>query len=102
MPSDILPVPPQVPHCTSQKGAGVFELSEAQQAVQTSIRRFARRELRWRARKLDTAPPGTVDWELLRKSCAFGLLSSQLPARYDGTMDRFSAAIALEEIARWD
>jgi alkylation response protein AidB-like acyl-CoA dehydrogenase len=80
----------------------MFELSEAQQAVQASIRRFARRELRWRVRKLDTAPPGTVDWDLLRKSCAFGLLSGQLPARYEGTLDRLSAAIALEEIARWD
>jgi len=47
----------------------MFELTEEQQAVCTSMRRFAQRELRWRARKLDTAPPGTVDWELLRKSC---------------------------------
>jgi alkylation response protein AidB-like acyl-CoA dehydrogenase len=80
----------------------MFELSEAQQAVQTSVRRFARRELRWRARKLDTAPPGTVDWELLRQSGAFGLLSGQLPARYGGTMDRLTAAIVAEETARWE
>ncbi|MGQ4809742.1 Acyl-CoA dehydrogenase [Candidatus Entotheonellaceae bacterium PAL068K] len=80
----------------------MFELSEEQQAVQTSMRRFARRELRWRARKLDHAPPGTVDWDLLRKSCTFGLLSGQLPERYGGTMDRLSAAIVSEEIARWE
>jgi alkylation response protein AidB-like acyl-CoA dehydrogenase len=80
----------------------MFELSEAQQAVQTSIRRFARRELRWRARKLDNAPPGAVDWDLLRKSCAFGLLSGQLPPAYGGTMDPLSAVIAAEEIAHWD
>ena len=80
----------------------MFELSEAQQAVQTSIRRFAKRELRWRVRKLDTAPPGTVDEELLRTSCGVGLFSGQLPACYGGTMDRLSAAIATEEMARWD
>jgi alkylation response protein AidB-like acyl-CoA dehydrogenase len=80
----------------------MFELSEAQQAVQTSIRRFARRELRWRARKLDNAPSGTIDQELLRQSCAVGLLSGQLPAQYGGTMDRLSAAVAAEEIAHWE
>jgi alkylation response protein AidB-like acyl-CoA dehydrogenase len=80
----------------------MFELSEAQQAVQTSMRRFAKRELRWRVRRLDTAPPGTVDGELLRQCCGVGLLSGQLPAPYDGTMDRLSAAIALEEMARWE
>ena len=72
----------------------MFELTEEQQAVCTSMRRFAQRELRWRARKLDAAPPGTVDWELLRKSCDFGLLSAHLPPHYGGTMDRLSAAIA--------
>ena len=72
----------------------MFALTEEQQAVRTSMRRFAQRELRWRARKLDTAPPGTVDWELLRKSCDFGLLSAHLPPNYGGTMDRVSAAIA--------
>jgi alkylation response protein AidB-like acyl-CoA dehydrogenase len=80
----------------------MFELSEAQQAVQTSIRRFARRELRWRARKLDSAPAGTIDWDLLRKSCTFGLLSGQLPAEYGGTMEPLSAVITAEEIAYWD
>ena len=86
----------------AEKGCGMFELNEAQQAVQTSVRRFARRELRWRARKLDNAPPGTIDWDILRKSCTFGLLSGQLPAPYGGTMDRLSAVIAAEEIARWE
>ncbi len=80
----------------------MFELTEEQQAVCTSMRRFAQRELRWRARKLDTAPPGTVDGELLRKSCDFGLLSAHLPPHYGGTMDRLSAAIAAEELARWE
>lgn len=80
----------------------MFALSEEQQTVQTSMRRFAQRELRWRAHKLDSAPPGSIDWELLRKSCALGLLSGQLPAHYGGTMDRLSAAIAVEELARWE
>jgi alkylation response protein AidB-like acyl-CoA dehydrogenase len=80
----------------------MFELTEEQQAICTSMRRFAQRELRWRARKLDSAPPGTVDWELLRKSCDFGLLSAHLPPHYGGTMDRLSAAIAAEELARWE
>lgn len=80
----------------------MFALTEEQQAVQAGVRRFARRELRWRARKLDNAPPGTVDWELLRTSCDVGLISGQLPPHYGGTMDRLSAVIALEELAHWE
>src|SRR5262245_44260417 len=80
----------------------MFELTEEQQAVCRSMRRFAQRELRWRARKLDAASPGTVDWELLRKSCDLGLLSAHLPPHYGGTMDRLSAALVAEELARWE
>jgi alkylation response protein AidB-like acyl-CoA dehydrogenase len=80
----------------------MFELNEAQEAVQTSMRRFARRELRWRARKLDNAPPGSIDRDLLRKSCTVGLLSGQLPPAYGGTMDPLSAVIAAEEMAHWE
>ena len=80
----------------------MFELTEEQQDLQSSIRRFARREVRWKARKLDSAPPGTVDWELLQKSCDFGLISGQLPVEYNGTMDHLATAIVLEEIAHWD
>ncbi|MCZ6876075.1 MAG: acyl-CoA dehydrogenase family protein [bacterium] len=80
----------------------MFELNEEQQAVQSSVRRFARRELRWHARKLDSAPPGVIDWDILRKSCAIGLFSASLPKPYGGTMDPLSAVIASEEIARWE
>ncbi len=80
----------------------MFELTEEQQDLRLSMRRFARREVRWKARKLDNAPPGTVDRELLRQSCDFGLISGQLPLDYGGTMDPMNTAITLEEIARWD
>lgn len=80
----------------------MFALTEEQEAVRTNMRRFAQRELRWRARQLDTAPPGTVDRALLRTSCDFGLLSAQLPPHYGGTMDRLSAVLATEELARWE
>src|SRR5919106_5355159 len=80
----------------------MLALTEEQQAVQTSIRRFARRELRWKARQLDNAPAGTVDWELLRKSSDVGLISCQLPQDYGGTMGRLSAVVALEELAHWE
>ena len=80
----------------------MFELTEEQQDLQISIRRFARREVRWKARKLDNAPPGTVDWELLKKSCDFGLISGHLPREYGGTMDPLCMALILEEVARWD
>lgn len=80
----------------------MFELTEAQQGVRSSIGRFARRELRWRAGKLDAAPAGSVDAALLALCCDVGLLSAQLPADYGGTMDGLSAAIAAEEIACWD
>jgi acyl-CoA dehydrogenase len=84
------------------RGYRMFDLTEEQQAVQTSLRRFARRELRWRARKLDTAPPGTVDHDLLHQGCALGLFSAQLPPQYGGTMAPLSAAIMAEELARWE
>ena len=80
----------------------MFELTEAQQGVRSSIGRFARRELRWRAGKLDTAPPGSLDADLLALCCDVGLLSTQLPADYGGTMDGLSAAVAAEELACWD
>ncbi len=80
----------------------MFEWTEEQQAISSSMRRFAQHELRWRARQLDASPPGTVDWAFLRKSCDVGLLSAQLPPHYDGTMDRLSAALATEELARWE
>jgi alkylation response protein AidB-like acyl-CoA dehydrogenase len=84
------------------KENGMFTLPEEQQAIQTSMRRFARRELRWRARKLDHAAPGMVDWDLLRKCGTLGLFSGQLPPAYGGSMDRLSAVIALEELAHWE
>src|SRR5262249_61654314 len=40
--------------------------------------------------------------ESLRKGGACGLLSAQLPPHYGGTMDRLSAALATEELARWE
>lgn len=86
----------------AQTAAELFAFTEEHEAVRVSIRRFAQRELRWRARQLDTAPPGTVDSTLLRKSCDLGLLSAFLPAQYGGTMDRLSAVLALEELARWE
>jgi alkylation response protein AidB-like acyl-CoA dehydrogenase len=80
----------------------MFDLTEEQQDLRLSMRRFSRREVRWKARKLDHAPPGSVDWELLRQSCDFGLISAQIPPHHGGTMDAMSTAIALEEIAHWD
>ena len=80
----------------------MFELTEAQQGMRSSIGRFARRELRWRAGKLDAASPGSLDADLLALCCDVGLLSAQLPADYGGTMDGLSAAVATEELACWD
>lgn len=80
----------------------MFELTEAQQGIRSSVSRFARRELRWRAGKLDAAPAGSVDPELLALCSDVGLLSAQLPMEFGGTMDGLGAAIAAEEIACWD
>ena len=80
----------------------MFELTEAQHGVRSSVGRFARRELRWRAARLDAAPPGSVDADLLALCGDIGLLSAQLPGDYGGTMDGLEAAIASEEIAAWD
>ena len=80
----------------------MFELTEAQDGIRSSVSRFARRELRWRAGKLDAAPAGSIDPELLALCSDMGLLSAQLPMEFGGTMDGLGAAIAAEEIACWD
>ena len=80
----------------------MFALTEEQQDLQLSLRRFARREVRWKARKLDQGPPGGVDRELLGQCCDLGLISAQIPPDHGGAMDAISTAIALEEIAHWD
>ncbi|MGE3538070.1 MAG: acyl-CoA dehydrogenase family protein [Candidatus Tectimicrobiota bacterium] len=80
----------------------MFTLSEEHEAVRANIRHFAQHELRWRARHLDSAAPGSVDMALLHKSCDFGLLSGGLPEHYGGALDRLSIALALEELARWE
>ena len=43
-----------------------------------------------------------MDWDFLRKSGDFGLLSAQLPRKYGGSMDLLGAAIVAEELARWE
>lgn len=80
----------------------MFALSEEHEAVRTTMRHFAQHELRMRVRQLDTAPPGAIDPALLHKSCDFGLFSGVLPEHYGGTLDRLSAVITAEELARWE
>ena len=80
----------------------MLALSDAHEAMQISLRRFAQRELRWRARRLDTAASDAIAWEFLRCSCDLGLLSAPLPEPYGGSMDLIGTAIVAEELARWE
>jgi alkylation response protein AidB-like acyl-CoA dehydrogenase len=78
-----------------------LELSQAQQAIRTTVRAFAEAEIRPVARAHDEQ--GEFPWELVKKMAALGLLGMVFPEEYGGAgLDYVSYALALEEIARQD
>jgi alkylation response protein AidB-like acyl-CoA dehydrogenase len=77
-----------------------FSLSEAQIALQQSVRKFAQQELPAIAREIEEsdAPPGI---ELRKRYAELGYLGVNLDEKYGGAgMSHLDAAIVLEEIAK--
>ncbi|MCH2356903.1 MAG: acyl-CoA dehydrogenase family protein [Pseudomonadales bacterium] len=77
-----------------------FTLSEEQQALQQSVRRFAQKELPEIARQIEASdePP---DMELRRRFAVLGYLGVNLDSSYGGAgMSHMDAVLVLEEIAK--
>ena len=77
-----------------------FTLSEDQQALQSSVRKFATTELVEVAREIEeTDVP--VKKDLLKRYSEMGLLGINLPIKYGGLgLTHLDAVIALEEVAK--
>ena len=77
-----------------------FTLSEEQQALQESVRRFAQKELPEIARQIEASdePP---DMELRKRFAELGYLGVNLDSSYGGAgMSHLDAVLVLEEIAK--
>jgi len=78
-----------------------FELSQEQQMIRQTVRDFAEREVKPRARELDEK--GEFSYELTKMMGDLGLFGMNLPEKYGGQgLDTLSYIIAVEELARID
>lgn len=76
-----------------------FELTEEQQLIRETVRKFADEELAPEAKKLDVSRE--FPWETVRKMGELGLLAPIIPKEYGGGgLDNISYAIIGEEVAR--
>ena len=78
-----------------------FQLSDEQQLIRDTVRDFAEREIKPRAKELDEK--GEFSIELTKKIGEMGLFGMNLPEKYGGQgLDTLSYIIAVEEMARVD
>lgn len=78
-----------------------FELSEEQNLIRETVRDFAEREIRPRAKELDENAEFSL--ELTKMMGELGLFGMYLPEKYGGQdLDYLSYIIAVEEVARVD
>ena len=78
-----------------------FDLSDEQNLIRETVRDFAEREIKPRAKDLDEK--GEFSIELTRKIGELGLFGMNLPEKYGGQgLDTLSYIIAVEEMARVD
>ncbi len=78
-----------------------FELTETQQMIRQTVRDFAEREVKPRAKELDEK--GEFSYELTKMMGDLGLFGMTLPEKYGGQgLDTLSYIIAVEELARVD
>lgn len=78
-----------------------FELSEEHNLIRETVRDFAEREIKPRAKELDEK--GEFSVELTKMIGEMGLFGMYLPEKYGGQdLDTLSYIIAVEEIARVD
>lgn len=77
-----------------------FNLNEQQQALQETVRKFAKKELQDIAKEIEKndQPPGR---DLLKRFAELGFLGVNIPVEYGGAgLSHFDAVLVLEEIAK--
>ena len=78
-----------------------FDLSDEQQLIRETVREFAEREIKPKARELDEK--GEFSYELTKRMGELGLFGMNIPEKYGGQgLDTLSYMIAVEELARVD
>ena len=78
-----------------------FDLSEEQKLIRETVRDFAEREIKPKAKELDEK--GEFSYELTKRIGELGLFGMTLPEKYGGQgLDTLSYIIAVEELARVD
>ena len=78
-----------------------FELSDEQKLIRETVRDFAEREIKPKAKELDEKGEFSID--LTKKIGELGLFGMNLPEKYGGQgLDTLSYIIAVEELARVD
>ena len=78
-----------------------FDLTEEQNLIRETVRDFAEREIKPRARELDEK--SEFSYDLTKQMGELGLFGMNLPEKYGGQgLDTLSYIIAVEEIARID
>jgi len=78
-----------------------FELNDEQKLIRETVRDFAEREIKPRAKDLDEK--GEFSFELTKKIGEMGLFGMTLPEKYGGQgLDTLSYIISVEELARVD
>ena len=78
-----------------------FDLSDEQQLIRETVREFAEREIKPKARELDEK--GEFSYELTKRMGELGLFGMNIPQKYGGQrLDTLSYIIAVEELARVD
>jgi alkylation response protein AidB-like acyl-CoA dehydrogenase len=81
------------------RGGDLYELTEEQYLLRTTLRDFARNEIAPRAAKYDEA--AEFPWENVRKMREMGLFGMIFPPEYGGSgLDTLSYVLAVEEISR--
>ena len=77
-----------------------FQLNESQQALQATVRRFAREQLTGLARELEEKDESLPD-EWMKRYAELGVFGINVPEQYGGHgLSHFDAVLVLEEFAR--
>lgn len=83
----------------SGRGQDLYELTEEQSLLRSTLREFAQHEIAPQAARYDEA--NEFPWENIHKMRELGLFGMVFPAEYGGSgLDTLSYAIAVEEISR--
>ncbi len=76
-----------------------FELTDEQKMIKDTVKEFADKEIKPRAKAIDEE--GEFPWDIIEKLSGMGLMGMTVPTEYGGSgVDRISYMLALEEVGR--